>query len=90
MKNKLLGCSGFFLSPLFKNEKYSENKFLGTNKFRLMSLKWTKKVYALGGINSSNLNKIKLLNCNGIGFLKFINEDQIKKPTLFLRGWVKS
>ena len=88
MKNKLLGCSEFFLSPLFKNEKYSENKLLGTNKFRLMSVKWKKKIYALGGINSSNLNKIKLLNCNGIAFLKFINEDKIKKPTLFLRGWV--
>jgi thiamine-phosphate pyrophosphorylase len=88
MQNKLLGCSDFFLSPLFKNQKYSDNKFLGTNKFRLMSLQWTKNIYALGGINSSNLSKIKLLNCNGICFVNFINDPKIKKPTLFLRGRV--
>jgi len=88
MQNKLLGCSDFFLTPLFKNQKYSDNKFLGTNKFRLMSLQWTKNIYALGRINSSNLSKIKLLNCNGICFVNFINDPKIKKPTLFLRGRV--
>lgn len=88
MQNKLLGYSEFFLSPLFKNEKYSENNFFGTNKFRLISLNWGKKIFALGGINLSNFSKIKLLNCSGIGFVKFINEIKIKKPTLLKRGWV--
>jgi len=86
-QKKLLGCSEFFLSPLFKNNKYSVNKLLGTNKFRLTSLAWKEKIYALGGLNYSNLNKIKLLKCNGIGFANFINDPKIKKPTLF-RGWV--
>lgn len=87
IQKKLLGCSEFFLSPLFKNNKYSDNKLLGTHKFRLTSLLWKEKIYALGGLNYFNFNKIKLLKCQGVGFANFIHDPKIKKPTLF-RGWV--
>jgi len=54
-------CTLMMLSPLFYNKKYSRNKILGSSKFRLISRNWKIDLCALGGINNSNLNKIKLL-----------------------------
>ena len=47
-----------FISSLFKKNK----NYLGINKFKLISNLTKKKVVALGGISSANLNKLKLLN----------------------------
>ena len=42
------------------------NKFLNTIKFNLLALKTKKKVIAVGGISSSNINKLR--NTNSFGF----------------------
>lgn len=59
-------CTLVMLSPLFYNKKYSRNKILGTVKFRLISKNWKIDLCPLGGINNSNLNKIKLLRIGNI------------------------
>ena len=73
-------CEYLFLSPIFNNPKYSDNKILGTIKFNLISQNWRYKLIALGGINSKNFKKIYLTKSTGIGFVSWINEALIKKP----------
>jgi thiamine-phosphate pyrophosphorylase len=73
-------CEYLFLSPIFNNPKYSDNKILGTIKFNLISQNWKYKLIALGGINSKNFKKIYLTKSTGVGFVSWINEALIKKP----------
>ena len=65
-------CNMVMLSPLFYNKKYSNNNILGTAKFRLISKDWKIDVCALGGINKTNINKIKLIKTNNIAFRSMI------------------
>lgn len=60
------------LSPLFYNKKYSNNNILGAAKFRLISKDWKIDVCALGGINRTNINKVKLIKTNNIAFRSMI------------------
>ena len=60
------------LSPIFYNNKYSNNKILGTAKFRLITQGWETDVCALGGINKTNINKVKLIKTSNIGFRSMI------------------
>jgi thiamine monophosphate synthase len=64
---KKQGCSKIFLSPLFKTKKYSDNKILNTNKFRLISKEWLTIKLALAGIKDKNFNKLKDLKIQGVG-----------------------
>lgn len=73
-------CHLLMLSPLFFNEKYSENKILNISKFNQKTINWNIKLCALGGINSKTLKKIKLTKCMAFGFKKFIFDTKIKKP----------
>ena len=65
-------CNMIMLSPLFYNKKYSNNNILGTTKFRLISKDWKIDVCALGGINKTNINKVKLIKTNNIAFRSMI------------------
>ena len=65
-------CNMIMLSPLFYNKKYSNNNILGTAKFRLISKNWKIDVCALGGINKTNINKVKLIKTNNIAFRSMI------------------
>ena len=71
------------ISPIYYNNKYSNNKILGPIKFNLLSLHWKKRKYALGGVNLNNLKKIYLTKSYGVGFISLINIAQIKKPVCF-------
>ena len=73
-------CKLIMLSPLFKNEKYSNNKVLNTIKFNQIKRGWKIDVCALGGINLKNLKKIKLTNCKAFAFNRLIFEPEMKKP----------
>ena len=42
--------------------------------FNNRKINWNVNVCALGGINSKNIKKIKLLNVNKVGFKRFILE----------------
>jgi thiamine monophosphate synthase len=65
-------CDLVMLSPLFYNNKYSSNKIIGTVKFRLITKEWKTNICALGGINKTNINKIKLIKTRNIGFRSMI------------------
>ena len=80
------GCKDVFFSPLFKNQKYSQNKILKICKFNLVANEWKCNLFALGGINSSNLKKVFMTKSKGIGFVSFINDLKIKKPVYFFKN----
>ena len=56
-----------FLSSLFKKN----NNYLGLNKFKSFSNLTKKKIIVLGGVSKKNLNKIKLVNCEGFAGISF-------------------
>ena len=56
-----------FVSSLFKKNK----NYLGINKFKLITNLTKKKIIALGGISNKNLNKLKLINCEGFAGISY-------------------
>ena len=83
---RIQGCVDIFFSPIFENKKYSPNKILKICKFNLIANEWKCNLFALGGINSSNLKKVFMTKSKGIGFVSFINELKIKKPVYFFQN----
>ena len=61
-----------FIAPVFEVKKKSS--YLGVVKFNNLSKLNNYKSVALGGINSKNLNKIKILNCYGFGSISYIKK----------------
>ena len=59
-----------FISQIFKI--YKKNNYLGINKFLRLKNLSNLKIIALGGINKSNINKLKMLNCYGFASISFI------------------
>jgi thiamine-phosphate pyrophosphorylase len=77
-------CETIMLSPIFYNYKYTPNKILGIVKFNLITLEWDTKICALGGINLSNLKKIKMTKSNSVAFVSMINNNlKNKKPAYY-------
>ena len=66
------GVDIIFLSPLFKVKK--NKNFLGIKRFNLLSKFTNKKVVALGGINEKNINRIKLVNCDGYASITYLKQ----------------
>tara|TARA_B100000927_G_scaffold10538_1_gene8388 strand:- start:1694 stop:2260 length:567 start_codon:yes stop_codon:yes gene_type:complete len=69
-------CSEIFLSPVFKINKSS--KFLGVNRFNLISLNRKAYFIALGGINEKNYKMIKLLKINGFASISWAKKNGLK------------
>ena len=78
-KKKEQLCKNIMVSPLFYNVKYSTNKILGINKFNLLTNSWKEKICALGGINSSNIKKIRMTKARSLAGISFF---QKKSPLL--------
>ena len=53
--------SQIFISSIFKKEK----NYLGFYKFKILTNMTKKKIIALGGINLTNLKRLKILNISG-------------------------
>jgi thiamine-phosphate pyrophosphorylase len=79
-------CEDILFSPLFKNEKYNQNQILNICKFNLMSKGWKCNLFALGGVNSSNLKKASMTKSQGVGFVSFINDLKIQMPVYFFQN----
>tara|TARA_B100000963_G_C22514236_1_gene619859 strand:- start:164 stop:721 length:558 start_codon:yes stop_codon:yes gene_type:complete len=62
-----------FLSSIFKKNK----NYLGINKFRIYTKNQNNKFVALGGINKSNLKKLKLLKIKEFAGISFFEK---KRP----------
>ena len=78
------GCSLIFLAPIFKVNK--KNNYLGVSRFNLLTLDNKNNFIALGGINESNVNKLKLLNCDGFSGISWIKKNGLKKFRPFLNS----
>ena len=71
------GAQAIFISPLFKTKKNKE--FLNPVKFNLLALKTSKKIIALGGITTKNLNKLRITKSYGFAGISYVkNKDRIK------------
>ena len=67
-------CKTVMLSPIFYNNKYSQNQILNPIKFNLMSLYWKNEICALGGISSENISKIKSTKTRSLGIKSWVYE----------------
>jgi len=74
------GCKHILLSRLFKVNYDSDDTFLGIIKFNNL-VRVSKKIVPLGGINSSNLNKLKNIISEGVALMTEIK----KKPAISSR-----
>jgi len=70
------GCSYFIFSRLFKTNYKNKPGYLGVIKFNLFKLSIKKNLVPLGGIKLSNLNKLRLVNCEAFTLFSEIK----KKP----------
>ena len=59
-----------FISSLFKNNK----NYLGFYKFKFLSSTTKIKIIALGGINSKNIKKLKMLSLKGFAGIGFFDK----------------
>ena len=78
------GCSLIFLAPTFKVNK--KIHYLAVNRFNLLTLDSKNNFIALGGVNESNINKLKLLNCSGFSGISWIKKNGLKKFRPFLNS----
>jgi thiamine-phosphate pyrophosphorylase len=78
IKNKeKQGCEEIFISPIFNTNK--SNFFLDVLRFNLIANNSKKPIIALGGINYSNLNKLKMVKCVGFSSISWIKKNRPKK-----------
>ena len=70
-------CSEIFISPLFKTNK--NNTFLDIVRFNMIAIKTGKKIVALGGISSKNLNRINMTKSSGIASISWIKKNGLNK-----------
>ena len=75
------GCKTIFLSRLFETSYENKRGYLGVVKFNLIIEKYNVSIIPLGGIRSSNLNKLNLVNSVGFGLLS----ETKKKPAIASR-----
>ena len=71
------GCDEIFISPIFKNKK--SDHFLDINKFNNIAQNSPKKIVALGGINNSNIKKLKLTNSKSFSSINWIKKNRPNK-----------
>ena len=74
------GCKYILLSRLFQVSYKPEMNYLGINRFNFYAPNIFKKIVALGGINTSNINKLKIVNCDSFALMTEIK----KKPAKIL------
>jgi thiamine-phosphate pyrophosphorylase len=65
-------CETIMLSPIFYNNKYSQNQILNPIKFNLISLNWKNEICALGGISNDNISKIRITKTRSVGIKSWV------------------
>ena len=65
--------SSIIISSLFKKNK----NYLGIYRFNILKKFTKKKIICFGGVNKANMNKIKLLNCDGFAGISYFEK---KRP----------
>ena len=64
------GVKAIFISSVFRKK----GTYLGINKFNNLKKHTCKNVIALGGINKTNIKKLKLLNIYGFAAIEFFSK----------------
>jgi thiamine-phosphate pyrophosphorylase len=64
---EIQNVEAIFLSSIFKKNK----NYLGINRFLSLALLSKMPIIALGGISSTNLKKLNLINCIGFSGISF-------------------
>ena len=72
-QKELQNVNCIFLSPVFITKK--SNKYLGIQKFNNLTNYTSKKIICLGGMNTNNLKKVKLLKTHGFASVSLFNEN---------------
>ena len=76
-------CKIIFLSPIFNNEK--SKYFLNIYKFNFLALSNKSNFIALGGINTKNIKKLKLLRAKGFAGISIFKKKPAFKRPVFLK-----
>ena len=77
-------CKAIFLSPTFSVKK--AKNYLGLHKFNFLSNSNKIKMYALGGINEKNINKLKILKTHGFGAIGLFKKKPAYKRPVFQKN----
>ena len=81
LKNKEnQGCKEIAIAPIFNTKK--NDFFLGVIKFNLIA-KNAKRIIALGGINETNISRVKLTKSKAIASISWIKKNGPSKPGPF-------
>ena len=83
---KAQGCSQIFVSPLYPTSSHPEKKPIGIVKFNLLRNNFTPKINicALGGINESNIHKVRSFSFFGFALKSYLSKKQTQKSLGFL------
>ena len=83
---KAQGCSQIFVSPLYPTSSHPEKKPIGIVKFNLLRKNFTPKINicALGGINESNIHKVRSFSFFGFALKSYLSKKQTQKSLGFL------
>ena len=65
-------CKIIFLSPVFPVKK--SDTYLGLHRFNFLTYLNKTNIYALGGISTKNISKLKTLNTKGFGGISFFKK----------------
>tara|TARA_Y200000002_G_scaffold380140_1_gene390941 strand:- start:1515 stop:2090 length:576 start_codon:yes stop_codon:yes gene_type:complete len=74
----LQGCSSIVFSRLFEVSSPLKKGFMGVIKFNLFKLSRKENLVPLGGINLSNLNKLKMIKSDSFALLSEIKKKPVK------------
>ncbi len=83
-QKKQQNCKIIFLAPAFYVKK--SKSYLGIYKFNFLSLRNKIMTLALGGVNQTNLKKLRLLHIKGFGGIEMFK----KKTGLLKAGFLKN
>ena len=72
------GCDYIFLSKLFMVDYSKDSPFLDVIKFNHYSNLFDNKLVPLGGIKIVNLNKLKIVRCEGFALMSEIKKKPVK------------
>ena len=78
---KKQGCKYILLSRLFRVTYKPNLSYLGVNKLNTYIINIDKNIFPLGGINFSNLNKLKNIMSEGLAIMSEVK----KKPAIISR-----
>jgi len=74
LKFRKLKVDAVFISPIFATKSHPEAKLIGLQALSRIILKAKHPIYALGGINSQNINSLQKLGAKGIGGIELFNK----------------